>query len=197
MRVRVGRTQVIRNAPIVQSRDAAHASCGARFDILCAPATPTLATVTTALRPAILDDVPLLLDYMRGYYAHDRIVLDEQAARNALLGPLGNPDIGRVWLIEESGQAVGYVIALYGWSIEFHGRDCFLDELYIVPEFRGRGTGTRAMRLVEEELRGLGVRAMHLEVERANTGAQRFYASLGFEDRSRFFMMSRKFPPKS
>jgi ribosomal protein S18 acetylase RimI-like enzyme len=50
------------------------------------------------------------------------------------------------------------------------------------------------MALVESELRGAGVRALHLEVERGNVGAQRFYASLGFEDRSRFFMMSKRFP---
>jgi ribosomal protein S18 acetylase RimI-like enzyme len=48
------------------------------------------------------------------------------------------------------------------------------------------------MELVESELRALGVRALHLEVERSNSSAQRFYASLGFEDRSRFFMMSKR-----
>lgn len=151
--------------------------------------------MSVLLRPATTDDVSLLLGFMRGYYAHDRIVLNEQAARNALHPPLTDPGIGRVWVIEESGKAVGYVVALFGWSLEFHGRDCFLDELYIEPEFRGRGAGTQAMALVEAELRTLGVRAMHLEVERSNTGAQRFYASLGFEDRSRFFMMSKRFRP--
>ena len=152
--------------------------------------------MTTTLRAATLEDVPLLLDFMRGYYEHDRIELHEQAARNALLGPLNDPGIGRAWLILEAGQTVGYVVALFGWSLEFHGRDTFLDELYIDPPFRGRGSGTRAMQLVESELRELGVRAMHLEVERANTGAQRFYASLGFEDRSRFFVMSKRFSQK-
>lgn len=149
--------------------------------------------MTTTLRAAAPGDVPRLLGYMRGYYAHDRIVLDEQAARSALLGPLNDPDLGRVWLIEEEGVPVGYVVALFGWSLEFHGRDAFIDELFIDPEFRGRGAGTRAMTLVETELRGLGVRAMHLEVERSNTDAQRFYSGLGFEDRSRFFMMSKRF----
>jgi ribosomal protein S18 acetylase RimI-like enzyme len=129
---------------------------------------------------------------MRGYYAHDRIDLDENAAREALLGPLDDPGIGRVWLIEDSGKPVGYVVALFGWSLEFHGRDAFLDELFIDPEFRGRGHGRRAMALVEAELAALGVRALHLEVERANSGAQRFYSSLGFADRSRFFMMSKR-----
>jgi ribosomal protein S18 acetylase RimI-like enzyme len=149
--------------------------------------------MTTVLRPAKSDDVPLLLHYMRGYYEHDHIVLDEQAARAALERPMQDGGIGRVWLIEEAGRAVGYVVALFGWSLEFHGRDAFLDELFIDPEFRGRGTGTRALQLVEAELRALGVRAMHLEVERSNTGAQRFYAAQGFDDRSRFFMMSKRF----
>jgi ribosomal protein S18 acetylase RimI-like enzyme len=148
--------------------------------------------MTTVLRAASTADIPLLLGYMRGYYAHDRIELDENAAREALLGPLDDPGIGRVWLIEDSGKPVGYVVALFGWSLEFHGRDAFLDELFIDPEFRGRGHGRRAMALVEAELAALGVRALHLEVERANSGAQRFYSSLGFADRSRFFMMSKR-----
>lgn len=148
--------------------------------------------MTTVLRAASTADIPLLLGYMRGYYAHDRIDLDENAAREALLGPLDDPGIGRVWLIEDSGKPVGYVVALFGWSLEFHGRDAFLDELFIDPEFRGRGHGRRAMALVEAELAALGVRALHLEVERANSGAQRFYSSLGFADRSRFFMMSKR-----
>jgi ribosomal protein S18 acetylase RimI-like enzyme len=150
--------------------------------------------MTTKLRPAGSDDLPLLLGYMRGYYEHDRIALDEEAARAALERPIKDGQIGRVWLIEESGRPVGYVVALFGWSLEFHGRDAFLDELFIDPEFRGRGTGMRAMAQVESELRKAGVRAMHLEVERSNAGAQRFYASLGFEDRSRFFMMSKRLP---
>lgn len=148
--------------------------------------------MTTVLRPAIPDDMPLLLSYMRGYYEHDRIALDEEAARTALERPIRDREVGRVWLIEESGRPVGYVVALFGWSLEFHGRDAFLDELFIDPQFRGSGTGTRAMALVESELRAAGVRAMHLEVERSNTGAQRFYSSLGFGDRSRFFMMSKR-----
>ena len=150
--------------------------------------------MTTALRAASPTDLSLLLGYMRRYYEHDRIALDEQAARTALLGPLNDPGIGRVWLVEESARPVGYVVALFGWSLEFHGRDAFLDELFIDPEFRRRGIGTRAMEQVVSKLRALGVRAVHLEVERSNSGAQRFYASLGFEDRSRFFMMSRRLP---
>ena len=68
--------------------------------------------MTVSLRPAGQADIGLLLGSMRGYYAHDRIVLDEPAARKALLGPMSDPGIGRVWLIEDSGRPAGYVIAL-------------------------------------------------------------------------------------
>jgi len=34
----------------------------------------------------------------------------------------------------------------------------------------------------------LGVKALHLEVERTNTAAQAFYRKIGFKDHSRYLM---------
>jgi len=89
------------------------------------------------------------------------------------------------------GTGVGYIALCFGYSIEFAGRDAFLDEFFVTEPHRGRGIGRRVLGLVIEEAGRLGVRCLHLEVARANHWAQRLYSSAGFESRDRFHLMSR------
>jgi ribosomal protein S18 acetylase RimI-like enzyme len=80
------------------------------------------------------------------------------------------------------------VILTLGYSFEFRGRDAFVDELYIEPEFRRRGLGRRAMEFLEERARALGVNAVHLEVDRGNDAAAELYRRAGYADQGRFLM---------
>ena len=137
------------------------------------------------------DDTPILIKLMQEYYAYDRIAFDEAASLSALRDLLAHQDLGRVWLVHLNDSPVGYAVLTFGYSLEFHGRDAFIDELYIQEPYRGRRIGTQTLRFVESAARSLGIRAIHLEVERDNEQAQRFYKSVGFTARDCFFLMSR------
>ena len=67
-------------------------------------------------------------------------------------------------------------------------RDALIDELFIQPEYRGQGIGSRAMAVIEEACRELKVNALHLEVERHKTGAQQLYRKFGLVDQERYLM---------
>ena len=125
-----------------------------------------------------------------GGYPYDR-----EAVRAMLTDMLTRGDVGRAWLIWDADDLAGYVAVCFGWSIEFRGRDAIVDELFVRPAFRGRGHGTAAMRLIEEQAPGLGIRALHLEVERHNAGARRLYDRLGYRDRERH-LMTLRFEPR-
>jgi ribosomal protein S18 acetylase RimI-like enzyme len=125
---------------------------------------------------------------MRGLYAHDRLPWRPRPARAALAGLLRDARRGRAWLIEAGGEPAGYLVVTLGWSLEYLGLDAFIDELYLVPAWRGRGVGSAAVRLAEAACRRLGVRALHLEVERRNRRARLFYRRAGFLDHDRFLM---------
>jgi ribosomal protein S18 acetylase RimI-like enzyme len=56
----------------------------------------------------------------------------------------------------------------------------FLFDIVIDPEWRGQGIGRATMKLWEEEARGLGARALGLNVFRANQVAWKLYESLGY-----------------
>ncbi len=133
-------------------------------------------------------DIDTILAFRRDLYAHDPIPFDEQAARTALEALLDDSSLGRVWLIIRGGETIGYLVLTLGYSLEFYGRDAFLDELFVRVEDRGSGVGTAAVRFAETECRALGVRALHLEVDRTNTVAQAVYRRAGFHDHDRYLM---------
>ncbi len=133
-------------------------------------------------------DIGALISMMREFYAIDAYPFDQAIARRALADLIRDPALGRVWLVEEGDAAIGYVVLTFGYSLEFHGRDAFVDELYLRPSHRGRGLGTRALRLVEETCRERGIHAVHLEVERTNVAARELYRKLGFKDHDRHLM---------
>lgn len=131
-------------------------------------------------------DLDTLIGFMRQFYEIDAYPFDEQAARGALREFLGEPLFGRVWVIELDGKPVGYLALTLGYSLEFHGRDAFIDELFVEPSYRHQGLGKQAMKFVETACRALGVHVLHLEVERHNLAAQRLYRQFGYEDHDRF-----------
>ena len=133
----------------------------------------------------------LLLAFMRQLYALDGYPFEEVVARTALEGIVRDPGLGRVWVIERGEEAIGYLVLTFGYSLEYGGRDAFVDELFVAADQRQRGVGTRAIEFAAEQCRALGVRALHLEVERANTTAQALYRKVGFEDHDRYLLTRR------
>src|SRR6266498_1720249 len=94
-------------------------------------------------------DVDDLLVMMREFYAHEQMPFDEAIARRALAAMLVNEAFGRVWLIQTASETVGYAVLTLGYSLEFRGRDAFVDELFVKPSHRGRGIGTETLRFIE------------------------------------------------
>ena len=140
-------------------------------------------------RLATEDDLETLADFVRRFYAEDQTFpLQEKVARGVLRDILSTPSLGRVWMIQDGARPIGYLVLTFGYSLEYRGRDSFIDEFYIQQSHRGRGIGAAAMRFLESACRELGVHAVHLEVERSNTAAQGLYRKFGFEDHDRYLM---------
>jgi GNAT superfamily N-acetyltransferase len=130
-------------------------------------------TVDPSFRLAAESDTAALLKFMEAYYAFDGHGFDEQKAGAALTTLLRDANLGRVWLILDGEAPVGYVVICFSYSLEWLGRDAFVDEFYLLPEYRGRGWGRRAL---------------HLEVVRENVTALQVYRKLGFKNRESTFL---------
>ena len=81
------------------------------------------------------------------------------------------------YIIEEAGEKAGYALLAKTWSQEAGGIVIWIEELYIRPEFRGYGLGTKFLSSVRKEFPSARLR---LEVEPENTGAVALYKRLGF-----------------
>jgi len=145
---------------------------------------------STALRLARASDSRRLLEMMADFSIGEGIAPDPRRLRTALQRLLREHEIGRVWLILEAGEVVGYSVLTFGYDLEFMGRDAFLTELYVQKDLRGRGIGRRALALVESQAVRLHARAVHLMVRAENIRAFTLYASAGYEAPRRV-MLSR------
>lgn len=125
------------------------------------------------------------------FHQYEGVEVTPQARRASIDKLLAAPAQGRILLVQhrELGN-VGYAVLAFGFSLEFGGRDAFLDELFIGEAFRGRGIGSAALNAVCAWARREGLCALHLEVERNNIAAKKLYAQSGFEDRSHYNLMS-------
>jgi GNAT superfamily N-acetyltransferase len=139
-------------------------------------------------RRATLADLASLLAMQREFYAHEQYPFDEAVAAEAMGALIEDVSLGRMMIAEDAG----YLVVTFGYSLEFGGRDAFVDELYVLPSARGRGLGTEALALAEELCRDAGVRALHLEVEFENSEAKRLYARSGYYEHTRH-LMTKKF----
>lgn len=145
---------------------------------------------TVVFRPAACEDEPVLLRMMRNLAEQEpgAYFFDEPVVREVLRRFLGDPSLGRAWVFYDDKTPVGYIALTFGYSFEYHGRDAFIDELYIEPQYRRQGIGRRAMQFVEERARELGVNAIHLEVDDGNDPAAGLYRRTGYEGHDRFLM---------
>ncbi|HEX5732238.1 MAG TPA: GNAT family N-acetyltransferase [Blastocatellia bacterium] len=139
-------------------------------------------------KPAERSDISTLARFMRELYEFDRTPFDEQAARETLEKFLSGEMPARIWLIESGGKEIGYIVITFGCSLEFRGKDAFLDEIYITENNRGRGVGRQALEFVEQFCRSERVEALHLAVERENRRAQEVYRQFGFKAHDRYLM---------
>lgn len=140
------------------------------------------------IRPAAAADLECLLALQATYYREDGYTHHHSAARRAWAGLLADDRQGRAWVVEADAGAVGYVVVTFGYSLEYLGRDAFVDEIYIAREYRGQGLGRAALTEAEEACRVAGVGALHVEVESDKQLAIDLYRRRGFADHRRVLM---------
>jgi GNAT superfamily N-acetyltransferase len=139
------------------------------------------------LVPVTGPDLPLLEQFVRAYCLEDGHRFREDRQPAALAALVAGEPLGRAWLIRLDGRPVGYVVLSWGFSVEAGGREACVDELYLVPEVRNQGLGSRALAMVESEARDLAVQRIFLEVQRGNRVIG-LYRRAGYVDHDRFLM---------
>ena len=139
------------------------------------------------LVPAVAADLPLLEQFVRAYCLEDGHSFREDCQPAALAALVAGEPLCRAWLIRLDARPVGYVVLALTFSVEAGGREACVDELYLVPEVRNQGLGSRVLALVEAEARDLAVQRIFLEIQRGNRVIE-LYRRAGYVDHDRFLM---------
>lgn len=142
----------------------------------------------TRFREFTSHDIGSILEMMKQFNAIDNYPFDEHERTENLNQLLRERAFGRLWLILNDEILAGYTFLGFGFSFEFKGRDAFVDELFILPEFQGRGIGKIAIDFIVEQAKSLDIKALHLEAEHHNERGLRLYRQKGFKDHGRFLL---------
>ena len=154
-------------------------------------ATHPISGENFSFRAATKTDADTLTGLIRKYYEFDQIPFYEEEIRAGLATFLGEPTQWRAWLIQQDQISVGYVILSMGVDLEVGGRLGTITDLYLEPEWRGRGIGRKTLGFLEDFCREEGLEALELQVERDNTEAFALYQSFGFHSHDRIPMSKR------
>lgn len=137
---------------------------------------------------AEVDDLEAILPMVREYHQFDHLEFEEVTIKKLLRSLLENPALGRLWKVRYQEETIGYLLLTFGYSLEYQGRDAFIDEFYLKEHWRTQGLGNQTMELFKKEAQELGLKAIHLEVERKNQSAVGLYRKHGFKEPDRAMM---------
>ena len=140
------------------------------------------------IRTTSKSDIETILDFMVDYYKIENIKYNREKSKDTLINFIANNKLGTLWIIKMSDKEIGYLCLTFSYTLQCYGKDCFLDEIYIKPEFRNQGIGTEVLRFIENYLINNNFKAMHLIVYDHNKNAYKYYIKNGFHAHNARFM---------
>jgi GNAT superfamily N-acetyltransferase len=138
------------------------------------------------------DDVFVLLPLIRAYWEFESISgFDSDQMARQLKRLLSAPYLGAGWIAWEDDIAVGYLLAVYVFSLEHKGLTAEIDELFVSPTARNLGVGAKLIGDAEVEFVRIGCTNVSLQLSRTNEAARRFYHRRGYEERASYELLEK------
>jgi GNAT superfamily N-acetyltransferase len=125
---------------------------------------PSLADLLTLLFTLEQDFAPQRESQLRGL----RLILDDER-------------IGKLFVLRVADKIVGMANALITISTAEGGRVLWLEDVIIVPDYRGQGLGSKLVEHVLAWAREQGMLRVTLLTDHDNLAAQHFYQTQGFQ----------------
>lgn len=125
-------------------------------------------------------DTQEVMDMMRVFYASPAVQSNgsDEIFENDIKNCVSGSPYLEGYIFEKEGRILGYAMAAKSFSTEF-GKPCvWIEDLYMKPESRGLGIGSKFFEYIEEKYSDVVVR---LEVEEENERAVHVYKKAGYE----------------
>ena len=137
------------------------------------------------IRAATAQDVPLILQLIRGLAEYEKlaheVVASEADLRDSLFG--ARP-VAEVRIAQWRGQPAGFALFFHNYSTFLAKPGIYLEDLFVLPEFRGHGVGRALLVHVARLAVDRGCGRFEWAVLAWNEPAIGFYRSLGAREMS-------------
>jgi len=132
------------------------------------------------IRPARVDDVPIILELIQDLATYERAPDEVTATEDQLVDVLfGERRAAEVLLAFESESPVGFAVYFYNFSTWLGRPGLYLEDLFVKPENRGKGYGRALLVELAKIARARGCGRMEWAVLDWNEPAIKFYRALG------------------
>jgi GNAT superfamily N-acetyltransferase len=132
------------------------------------------------IRPARVEDVPIILQLIRDLATYERAPNDVTATEEQLVEALfGARPSAEVLLAFEQDTAVGFAVFFHNFSTWLGRPGLYLEDLFVKPEMRGKGYGRALLVYLAKIARERGCGRMEWAVLDWNDPAIQFYRKLG------------------
>src|SRR5213595_1865157 len=132
------------------------------------------------IRPARVEDVPLILELIRDLATYERAPNEVTATEEQLVAVLfGEKPVAEVLLAFEGESPVGFAVFFHNSSTWLGPAGLYLEDLFVKPEERGKGYGRSLLVDLAKIARDRGCGRMEWAVLNWNEPAIQFYRKLG------------------
>jgi GNAT superfamily N-acetyltransferase len=132
------------------------------------------------IEPATARDVPLILSLIKALAEYERLadeaVATEAGLRDSLFGPQAGAEVAIAY---EGEEAVGFAVWFHSYSTFLGRAGLYLEDLFVVPQWRGRGIGRQLLAYVARVAVARGCGRMEWSVLNWNEPAIGFYRRMG------------------
>ena len=134
-----------------------------------------------SFRFAVREDTPLILSFIRALAAYEQMADQVIATEELLAEQLFDRGNAEVLFALEDGKEVGFALFFHNFSTFLGRAGLYLEDLYVLPEHRGRGYGKALLRQLARIARERGYGRMESWCLDWNRPSIDFYLSLGAE----------------
>jgi GNAT superfamily N-acetyltransferase len=132
------------------------------------------------IRPARVEDVPVILGLIRELATYERAPGEVTATEEQLVDVLfGEKPVAEVLLAFEGKAPVGFAVFFHNFSTWLGRPGLYLEDLFVKPDKRGKGYGRALLVDLAKVARDRGCGRMEWAVLDWNEPAIKFYRSLG------------------
>lgn len=149
------------------------------------------------IRAVTASDITALLPLVEQYWIYEDIAhYDDGRVRTQLERMCADPSLASGWIAHSRGQSVGYLLAVYVFSLEHLGLTAEIDEFFVLPSARGRKIGDGLLKAAEAEFVRRGCTNVALQLGRGNDRARVFYRAHGYGERAGYELLDKMLPDR-